>query len=891
MASGRFPARWAALAALLLTALALPLSGAAAQTQPTPAAPSAGAPSKATGAAAPDAQAPPAATDTTAPSPPPAPALSAEDQAAVEDVRASAAKVRSTLDALEKSVERNLENDEELRQLRVDLVGLIDSAQATIDGLRPKAQSLQQLVDKLGAAPEKDAAPESEQVAAERARLNALAAEVNGALKAGELAQVRARQLLATVQTARQGLFAKQILRRSPSPVLPGTWSQLLDDLPSARRQVSYSLAGWLASATGKWAELASLALGLVVLFVALTAIVRWFLAHRLDRPRETPPGFFEQVAAIGWIAPLLALPSLAVLGVAAVGLEGLGLLVSDVGQIARIGFPALVLFIAVAALTRAILSPGRADWRIVDLSTRAAQRIARIITRIAGVFSLDIIAQEALQRLYLPLSISIMESVVASVAIGILMLELVRTPFTPKSAPAARVAAAPTEAAAAGGTPEAAAPRPAHEPLLAPVLIKGPLLLAALAILALSLIGYVSLGRFITAQVVVTGSVIAVLLVFHLAIRALLGEPGTGIKPFARVLEERAGLDPDQSAALTRVVSLVLNAGLVLVALPLVLVTWGYSLSEAFAWLGAAVLGFQIGDIRISLVRILIAVGLFLALVFVTRLAQRWLDSGVLRSRRLDPGIANSIRTAVGYTGFILAALVAVSYGGLDITNIAIVAGALSVGIGFGLQSIINNFVSGLILLVERPIKVGDRVSVKGQEGFVRRISVRSTEIETADKASLIVPNSEFITSTVTNWTHRNALGTATVKVTVSAKSDPERVRAILQQVGAECPLVLQHPAPGVGFDGFGPNGLEFSLATVVPDVTKAAAVQTDLRFRILKAFREAGIEIPNAQHDVHLRDLDLVRTVLARLAEERARQAGATISEKSTKDPKGKV
>lgn len=878
MASRWFSVRIAALAAALLLATpALSLSDAVAQ--------------QATAPAAPNTQAAPAPGDTTtAPAAPPAPVLSADEQASVEEIRGSAAKIKSTLDALEKGVESNVENDEELPKLRVQLLTLIDSAQAMIDALTPKALSYAQLVDKLGAAPEKDAAPESEQVASERARLNTLVAEVKGALKAGELAQVRARQLLASVQTARQSLFAKQILRRGPSPALPGTWSQLLDDMPSARRQISYSLSGWLGLAAGKWAELASLALGLVVLFVALTALVRWFLAHRLDRPREAPPGFFEQAAAIGWIAPLLALPSLAVLGVAAVGLEGLGLLVSDVGQIARIAFPALVLFVAVAALTRAILSPARDDWRIADLSTRAARRIARIIVRIAAVFSLDIIAQDALQRLYLPLSISIMESVVASVAIGILMLELVRTRFTPKAPPATAVAAQPSEATAAGGAPEAP-PARGPEPLLKPVLIKGPLLVAALAILALPLLGYVSLGRFITAQVVVTGSVIAVLLVFHLAIRALVGEDGTGTKPLAGVLEERTGLDADQSAALARAVSFILNAALVVVALPLVLVTWGYSLPEALAWLRAAVFGFQIGDFRISLARILIAVALFLGLVFLTRLAQRWLDTGVLKSRRLDPGIANSIRTAVGYTGFILAALVAVSYGGLDITNIAIVAGALSVGIGFGLQSIINNFVSGLILLVERPIKVGDRVSVKGQEGFVRRISVRSTEIETIDRASLIVPNSEFITSTVTNWTHRNALGTATVKVTVSTKSDPERVREVLQQVGAECPLVLQHPAPGVGFDGFGANGLEFSLSAVVPDVTKAAAVQTDLRFRILKAFRAAGIEIPNAQHDVHLRDLDLVRMALARLGEERARQAGAPIPGRPDKDPKGKV
>lgn len=870
MTSLRFSVRTRALlsALLVIVAPALCVSDALAQTQPAP---------QGKTAPVPPTQ-PPAAAATDAPPAPPVPVLSADDQASIEEIRDRAAKVKSAQDVLEKSVERGLDNDEELRQLRVDLLALIDSAQAMFDALKPKAESLRQLVEKLGAAPEKDAAPESEQVAAERARLNALVAEVNGALKAGELAQVRARQLLATVQTARQGLFAKQVLKRNPSPVFPGTWSQLIDDIPSASRQLSYSLSGWTGTAKQKWMELASLAVGLLVLFVALTAIVRWFLAYRLDHPREKPPGFFEQAAAIGWVAPLLALPPLATLGVAAVGLESLGLLVLDVGQIAKVAFPALVLFIAVAALTRAILSPGRAAWRAVDLSTRAARKITRIITRIAAVFSFDVIAQEALQRLYLPLSISIMESALASVAIGLLMLQLVRTPFERRSDPGAAGRVAAGGATVAEAAPPEALPAPVAESRLRPFLIKLPLLIAALAILALSLLGYISLGRFITTQVVVTGSVIAVLLVFHLAIRAVLGEPGTGIKPFSTVLQERVGLDAEQSEALSRTLSFLLNAGLALVALPLILVTWGYSLSEAMAWLKAAVFGFEIGDVRISLARILIAIGLFLALVFVTRLAQRWLDTGVLRSRRLDPGIANSIRTAVGYTGFIVATLAAVSYGGLDITNIAIVAGALSVGIGFGLQSIINNFVSGLILLVERPIKVGDRVSVKGQEGFVRRISVRSTEIETADKASLIVPNSEFITSTVTNWTHRNALGTATVKVSVSYKSDPERVREILQKVGAECPTVLQHPAPSVGFDGFGANGLDFSLSTVIPDVTKAATVQTELRFRILTAFREAGIEMPYAQHDVHLRDLDLVRTVLTRLGEERARQAGVT-------------
>jgi potassium efflux system protein len=213
------------------------------------------------------------------------------------------------------------------------------------------------------------------------------------------------------------------------------------------------------------------------------------------------------------------------------------------------------------------------------------------------------------------------------------------------------------------------------------------------------------------------------------------------------------------------------------------------------------------------------------------------------LAQSRMDAGVANSVELAVGYTGIGLAALMSVSYAGFDVTNLAIVAGALSVGIGFGLQSIVNNFVSGLILLAERPIKVGDWIVVGDQQGNVRRISVRSTEIETFDRASLIVPNSELISGRVLNWTHRNMLGRIALKITTDIKTSPKAVIAILERVAAEQKHVQTMPAPRAVVETFTPASIEFSLSVVLTDVNAGGRVKSDLHIAILEAFREAGI------------------------------------------------
>jgi len=212
-----------------------------------------------------------------------------------------------------------------------------------------------------------------------------------------------------------------------------------------------------------------------------------------------------------------------------------------------------------------------------------------------------------------------------------------------------------------------------------------------------------------------------------------------------------------------------------------------------------------------------------------------------------------------------------AVSYAGFDITSLALVAGALSLGIGFGLQSIVNNFVSGLILLIERPIKVGDRIIIGDQQGYVRRISVRATEVETFDRASVIVPNSELITGRVVNWTHRDWLGAVSVKMGTSYDCDPDQVIAILKKCAEDHPLVLGSPPPSAVLESFGDSALMFSLRISLADIDKAVGVQSDLRIAIFKALRAAGIEIPFNQVDVNMRDLEAIKAYLSDVLQKR--------------------
>jgi small-conductance mechanosensitive channel len=263
----------------------------------------------------------------------------------------------------------------------------------------------------------------------------------------------------------------------------------------------------------------------------------------------------------------------------------------------------------------------------------------------------------------------------------------------------------------------------------------------------------------------------------------------------------------------------------------------------------------FHLGRQPITAIFLLKALLYLTVLTLVTRVLRRFLRQSVLVRTSMDPGQQYALARIAGYVVFVLGAIIGLQSAGLDLSSLVVVGGALGIGVGFGLQTIVSNFVSGLVLLVERPIKLGDRVEVGDTYGDVVRIAGRSTWIRTNDNVVIIVPNSEFIEKRVTNWTANDRRVRFSLSLGVSYGSQPEQVRDILLGVARAHPSVLFTPPPEVLFTEFGDSSLNFSLRVWTDQVEAPKRLVSDLYFGIFKAFREQGIEIPFPQRDLHLK------------------------------------
>jgi small-conductance mechanosensitive channel len=363
------------------------------------------------------------------------------------------------------------------------------------------------------------------------------------------------------------------------------------------------------------------------------------------------------------------------------------------------------------------------------------------------------------------------------------------------------------------------------------------------LAIPLATLSGYVALARLLA-----THGVLTLGLVFFVGAMIGIGEQAVAafMLPQARLgqgLRGSMGLTDEDTEMLVFWWRAVFRLLLLFLGLGGLLLLWSVDTKDLLLLCMEFLNGFRIGHISIQPTAILLGIVLFAVFLMTTRLIQRSLDLRIFPRTRLDVGARHSIRSAVGYFGFSLAALLGVSVMGVDLSNLAIIAGALSVGIGFGLQNIVNNFVSGLILLIERPIKTGDWVMVGEYQGYVKNISVRATEITTFDRASVFIPNSSLISGAVLNRTHADRLGRVMLPLRVDPQMDPERVRRILLDMAAAIPEIKQTPSPLVFFTALDETMLSLELVALVRDVEGVKEVTSQLLVEIHRRFQREGI------------------------------------------------
>lgn len=737
----------------------------------------------------------------------------------------------TTVGAYETQIKTGAPGEEVLLKIQDAASKLTEEVITLREGLKPRLGELKSQLERLGPKPADDKTTEDETIAAEREKISKQFGQYDALDKKAAVLKTRIDQLVGNINSLRRDIFTRQIFRRDAQPFRVVQLSSILEDSKLALERAKALFQRFSPESGLPLALLAGVLLvGLLawgVLHFATTYLIdRW----RFTRKRDDDLPFFHRASSATFVSLARLSAPLIPLGVIYFLLKANGALVQPFDQLISIVFGALILFFAISAMATTLLAPRRPEWRMLPLANPAVPKLLALVHAIAFIFSIDLVLTKFNAIVDAPFSLTTSQNLIVSFSIAFLLMGIALVRFK-------------------DGEGEEVGSR------WWPVWLKLPLWLAAFAIFISASSGYIALAKFLSSQIVVTAAVLVMAVLLYVAIGELsrdIKEDNSAIGRFVKhhVVHEDMGRHQ-----LSVLVSVLLTLALFCLVIPLILLEWGFSLSDMKTWMSLLFFGLEIGQFRISLLNILIAIALFIFGLLLTRLFQSWLDHGPFELNRFQNGVGTSIRTVIGYTGFILSVLLAVSYAGFDFTNFAIVAGALSVGIGFGLQSIVNNFVSGLILLIERPVKVGDWVIVGEQQGIVRRISVRATEIETFDRTSVIIPNSELITGTVTNKTLGNSVGRVLIRVGVSYSSDVKKVHDLLLEIGQKHPLRLISPPVKVVFEDFGASSLDFCLHVYIADIFNVLKVETDLRMAIFEAFQQQGIEIPFPQRDLHIK------------------------------------
>ena len=729
---------------------------------------------------------------------------------------------RTALTAIEAALRGKDLADADLQRLRSENDPFGVALQAAIAEMTPRLEASAKRLTEL-TPKSKDPAQTTDAATAELVAEKAKHDALDARLRTARAMLLEVDDNATRISAVRRQLFARQTFARSASLLSPQLWVSVARELPVDGVVMKALACGWLTSVGERVSPLQALALAGVLALLALAAIpLRWVAGRVIDRdPDAAAPTRLSRAIAAAWT--ILVLSALPLLGLQAVALALDAFDLSDPRMQAVLDsiFEAARVLILFNAAGRGMLALHARPWRLIAIGDRSAQLIFRGGMTIGAIWAAEKLLDPAAD------AVASLNIAVAGRGLGAALIALVAAHTLRRLQ-----ASAPASAATDGW---------------APARTFG--WIAAALVLAATFAGYIAFANFFISYAI---SLTALASVLYLA--DVVVQEGTEalLRPEARIgarLMTMVGLRRNTLAQLVVIIQGLARLIVLVVAAAAVVRPWGVPAQDLLSTLRMAYFGFGVGGITLSLSSIVAAAAVFAVVVVATRLIQNWLGQRLLPETRLDAGVSNSIRTIFGYLGVIVAVLLAGAQVGLDVQKLALVAGGLSVGIGFGLQTIANNFVSGLILLWERGIRVGDWVVVGADQGYVRRINARSTEIETFDRATLIVPNSTLVTGVVKNWLHSDRVGRIIIALNVAYESDVEEVRDILISAAKAQELVLTIPAPAVQFAEFGDWALKFNLTCFVDDIEIAERTKSEMNFDILHRMREADIRIPYPQ------------------------------------------
>jgi potassium efflux system protein len=766
------------------------------------------------------------------------PATAASAPATQQALEAELDDAQASLQAVARSARRSQLGDAEIGQLQAELPSIQAKVFDALTQLTPRLASVDARLAQLGPAPGPGQPAEDPDIAKTRRDLTRFRQEVDGDVKQANLLQVEAQQLTGLLAGIRKTQFAARLRVHSRSVLDPGLWAGFAAAAPADVDHAGQVLGSESATVSSAWRRPGGAGgLILAVLVALLIAVPGRLWLERLGYRQVAtvvPDSRLRRTGLALWLLLVGVLTPLAALLLVRGALVGAGAVTPTAAEVAMWLTGAIVFATYFEALGRAVLSPRKPSWRLAPVPDAVAGRLAPYPAAIGLAGGLAMLFREGGAALGLSDPTQL-----AATATG-LILEVI-------AVGAALMAAGRARSERLAEAVEDTTPREAESRLPWVVVALLAWLTVGATLIAM-LTGYLALASFLMRNMIWIGTVLATLfLLLRLSddlFPAVLS-PDRAVGRFAQIA---IGLSRGALEQLAVLLSGIVRLALLLFGWAAILAPFGDSAGDIAGRLTSSQLAFKIGQVSISPGTIIGAIFVFFIGLAITRAIRGWLEQRYLPKTRLDVGLRTSVSAGVTYFGAVVAVLLTCGYLGLSLDKIALFASALSVGIGFGLQSVIGNFVSGLILLAERPVKVGDWIAIGDLEGDVKRINVRATEIEMQDRSKLIVPNSDLISKTVRNVSHGGAIGRTKIVLKVVDSADPAEVKALLLKRITSHPDVLKDPPVGVYLSDVRDGALEFSAFLYVASPRVAFRVKSELLFQIVPDLRDKGIALANS-------------------------------------------